>query len=341
MTDTIYWYDGFDVYSATADLAMNYISPNKGSILTTGGRFGGGAYAMQGGQQTIAKPVPSGLTDLWQAYASSFYFLATGDFPMGIFGSSSATDGGVEISVTYNQTTGTWKVWSGYLKTVLGSVTAFVSAGFHWVDMRCVLDATSGVVEVWLDDVNQIINLTGIDTIHNGGVTEFAYASPGDPNGGLSPTQTIDDWFISNYRLGDSRVEDLPPTSDASPNDGTPSTGTNHFACVDEPQWNTTDYITMANTSGKKEVYGKGNIVSTPTVIHAVKVFTIGQKSDAGSFEIEPGLISGGVEGDGAAQQLLTTSWGVQTAIFQEDPNTSAPWTLSAANACDILYKVP
>ena len=60
----------------------------------------------------------------------------------------------------------------------------------------------------------------------------------------------------------------------------------------------------------------------------------------AGAFSLEPLVVSSGTESDGASQPLMT-AWGVQSAVFEQDPNTSAAWTYGNVNSADIGYKVP
>ena len=339
----ILWQDGFDLYAATSDLAMNYTSPNKGVISTTGGRFGGGCYSTAGGQPTANYPLPSTTAEVWVSYAINFYAVTSGDFIIATFGSAAVTNGGIEGCVTYNPTTGTFKAWRGYLQTLLGSVTKVVSSGWHWVDFHFKMDGSAGIVEIWLDDF-QILSLTAQNTIQNSGQTVLTTISWGDTFAGNSGEISIDDLFVTDAgfgRIGDARIETIVPNSDATPNNGTPSSGSNHYACVNEAQYNTSNYITMPNTSGDKEVYGVGSIASTPAVVYNVKVYMVSEKTDAGSFVLEPLVVSSGTESDGSATQLLTSSWGTQEANFPLNPHTSAAWTYSQVNAMDIGYKVP
>ena len=331
----IVWQDGFDLYNNASDLAMIYYSGYATSISTTAGRFGGGAWSTTG--YGLVKTIPT-CAEVWSSFAFNTASTAAGDKIIGMASSSA----GEEMSITYNPSTGVWKVWRGNAVTVLGTATAFVPINaWHWLDIRFKLSATLGEIEVWLDEV-QIISLTAQNTVQNTGQTQLVSVQIGDNSAGHAPTMSADDWFIytPGTRLGDSRIETLVPTSDAGTNNGTPSTGTNHYAVVDEAQFNTTDYITMPNTSGDKETFGHGALVNTPTTIYSVAVKMVSQKSDAGAFYIEPLVVSSGTEGDGASASL-TTSWGVQSAIFETDPHTSGAWAYSAVNASSIGYKVP
>jgi hypothetical protein len=96
----------------------------------------------------------------------------------------------------------------------------------------------------------------------------------------------------------------------------------------------------MPNTSGDKEVFGHGALVSTPAIVHAVSIKMVSQKSDAGAYSLEPLVVSNTTEGDGSSQ-ALTTSWGIQSSVFEADPHTSAAWTYANVNSASIGYKVP
>lgn len=332
--------DGFDIYNSNSDLTLNYTT-SPGSIQTTGGAFGSGCWTAAASGLGLIRPVSS-VTELWLSGRVQVANSGSNDRNVCSFMSASINNGGVEGMVSYNQATGVWKLWRGYQQTALGSFVYSIATGWHWIDVHFKYDGSAGIFEVWVDEVQQI-NLTAQNTEQNSGLSVIAFAL-GDGFGVTNAPLSWDDVFYSDPttgRVGDSRIDTLVPTTDATPNQATPSTGTDHFACVDEAQFSFSDYLTMANTSGHKEVFGHGSITSTPAVVHDIKVILISEKDDAGSFLLEPLVISSSTEADGSGQQLTAGSPGVQQSIFLTDPNTSAAWTYAAANASDIGYKVP
>lgn len=340
---TIYWQDGFDLYASTSDLGMNYITGGAGGIGTTSGRFGGGGFFTNSGGFGILRTFPTTTQEVWSSFALNLQNPTdNSDRIITSFGvgGGGGIHNGMEGSITYNAAGGTLKVWRGHLENLLATVSVAITSGWHWMDVRFKHSSTVGEVEIWMDEA-QVSLITAQDTTKNT-TSALTYASLGDGSDGVTLSLIVDDWLIytPGSRLGDSRIETMVPTSDSSPNDGTPSTGSAHYAVVDEPQWNTSDYITMPNTSGDKEVYGHASISSAPTTVHAVKVLLVSQKSNAGSFQLEPLVISSGTEADGSAQNLQTT-WGVQQSIFDVDPHTSAAWAYAAVNATTFGYKVP
>ena len=332
---TMLWQDGFDLYNNASDLTMVYFSSNTSGFNTTAGRFGGGSWYTSA--YGLTKTIPAN-AEVWSSFAINTWDTNAGDKFVATFNSVT----GEEVSITYNPATGAWKAWRGNNNTVLGTATLYLTSNvWHWIDIRAKLGTTLGEVEVWVDDA-QILTLTGQNTVYNAGQTQFTNVQVGDNHTGGALRMYIDDWIIytPGTRVGDSRIDTLTPNSDAGTNQATPSTGSTHYGVVDEAQFNTSDYLTTASTSGNKEVFGHGALATAPAVIHAVAVKLVSQKSDAGAFALEPLVVSGGTEGDGASQ-TLTTSWGVQAAVFETDPHTSAAWAYAAVNSAYIGYKVP
>jgi hypothetical protein len=333
---TILWMDGFDLYNNITDFGANYSVGAIVSFSTTTGRFGGGAIFTNNYGVSRATTANS---EIWLSFAMQPTSYAS-NVDQIICGFGSA--GGVEGTITYNGFTGTLKSWRGNRSTQLSTQSLIMTVStWHWFDVRWKMHASTGEVEVWIDDVQQI-SLTSQNTIQNSGQTQVSTILLQDTVGIVALPGYIDDVFIytPGSRLGDSRIETLVPTSDAGTNQATPSTGTNHWAVVDEAQFNTSDYLTMANTSGNREIFGHGSLSGTPTTVHGVVVKLMSQKSDAGAFSLAPLVVSSGTEADGSGQSL-STSWSQQYSLFVTDPHTSAAWTYSAVNSASIGYMVP
>lgn len=345
MTVGILWQDAFDLYNNGADLALNYTTLGGNTVQIANGRFGGGCFQSVDGFHGISKNVGT-QTNIWMSIALNLYSASVGDLVVMQWMSDGVTASGVEATLTYNATSGVWKLWRGYLSggssTLLNSTSAPIAQNaWHWIDARFKYSDTVGEFELWIDD-SQKVTLTGLDVVVNAGANLVAMVL-GDMFSSNSQNMDFDDFFIydtGTARLGDTRIETLLPASDATPNNGTPSTGTNHYACVNEAQWATGTFITMPNVSGDKEVYGFGPLTSSPSNIWNVKAYTVSRKSDAGSFLLSPLVVSGGTEADATGQQLLTTN-GTQEGMWALNPHTSTAWTTTTVNALDAGYKVP
>ncbi len=341
------WFDGFDSYAVVADINSQGYSETSITLGLTSGRFGGGGISLQDGQyQYLAKSLTFGV-EAWVGVAINCSSVASGDRAVCTFISTA----GVEGYVTFNPATSTVKVWRGMQNALLGSavISGFAHNAWVWWDIHYKYDTSVGIFEVWYNDV-QVLNLTAQNTAQDTGQTGISTISIGsNAMGSGQPClgMIFDDIVINdttgtlnNGRQGDSRIETLVPTSDATPNNGTPSTGTSHFAMVDEAHWDTTSYITMTDTTGQEELFGFASLVSTPTAISAVHVVILAENSDAGTAALESVLVSSATELDGVSTNL-TSSWGRYTWLYESDPHTSAAWTLAAVNSAEAGWKVP
>lgn len=135
--------------------------------------------------------------------------------------------------------------------------------------------------------------------------------------------------------LGDSRVKLLKPNSDATPNDWTPSTGTDNFGRVDKQDWDTTEYV-EADATGEDDHYGLETLGAVDTV-HAIQVDAVVQAVD-GTPTLHIGTDNG--TADEADMGTIGTASPVQMrALFNEDPSNAA-WTQSSVNSVEATQRM-
>ena len=341
---TVFHLDGFDSYAIAADLSMEYTDDNL-NFSTTGGRFGGGTFETTDNNRTFTqKTIPyAGLTQFYTGFAMSVATSINTDQAILTIVSSA----GDETTITLNTSSGVFKCWSGDQESTFGGTSTSFTVGtnvWHWVEFYFLLSTSVGVVEIWVDDT-QLLSISGQDTAYAGGTSIIALAI-GTPHNTSSCRAYFDDWYIidptstpNNVRLGDSRVQTVVPTSDAGPNDGTPSTGDDHFACVDEAQWSSSKYITLANTANQEEIFGVGALGSTPSNIWALRALNVAEETDAGGVTAQAVIRSGSASSLGASTSLLTSYAHIYT-IANVDPATSTQWTVSGVNAVNIGFTV-
>lgn len=330
--------DGFDLYNNTTDLGLRYTGTSM-QFSTTAGRWGGGAFQLGSvGQIYMSAALP---LELWAGFALQTASTSSNDTLICSF--TSVT--GLEASLIYNAVTGVLKAYAGRDNTLLGSVTLSFSLAdnqYHWIDWHYKYSTSSaGISEVWIDNT-QVLNLTGVNSGFNSGQTALSAFVIGSVTVNTPPGY-VDDVVLTDTttgRLGNSRIETLVPTSDATPNNGTPSTGTSHFAVVDESQYNTSDYLTMTNTSGQEELFGMSDLTGTPITISAVQIIAVAENSDAGSANLATAVSSSGSTSFGSSVALSST-WKYVNTILATDPHTSAAWTTSGVNAMLAGFKVP
>ena len=363
--------DGFDEYATGTDLSFQYgyVGMNIG---TTSGRFGqGGVVSPAGHYYYIQKLFNINYTDVWTGCAlivsdlGGYYpndncpgVTVAGDKTVMVFTSNGGyygdDFGNIEMFITYNALLGTWRAIRDQQVTNL--VPTLIATGsynvgqrnWHWLDVHYIPSLASGTIELYVDG-NQVISISGVQTscwqnninsIYLGcpnlqGIYNYTSATLGG---------TYDDWYIldattGSYninKIGDSRIFTLVPNRDAGPNDGVPSSGTNHYTMVDEPQNDgLTTYITIQGVSGQEELFGTTTLPTEPTNIWATRVLNIVEQTAGGVIAANAIVVSHSVEAQGPSQPLLSVFFN-QYGIFETDPATGVPWTYSNVNIAEV-----
>jgi hypothetical protein len=212
----------------------------------------------------------------------------------------------------------------GSISTVLGTSTETLSTSiWHYPEIEAAIDDASGIVAVWLDGV-KVIDLSGVDTKQQSeaGVDRIRFQL-----NGLNQftTPTIDDVYVTNggTRLGESRVAVLYPSADTADADWTPSTGTDHYALVDEATVNgDTEYV-ASGTVGDLDLYEVSDLGVTPDTIHAVQVTMCARKNDAATREVRSKVRSSAATANGTPH-ALTANYVYYRDVFETDPDTTA-----------------
>ena len=216
--------------------------------------------------------------------------------------------------------------------------TVFDTTGWHYIELSATIGA-SGSYNVQVDGLS-VLSASGVNTQASG--TAGANRVQIGWNNGLS----VDDLYICdgqgsapwNGLLGDVRVQALLPAADGDLAQFVPSTGTSHFALVDEvPPNGDTDYVSSAN-AGDVDLYQMGDVAAVSGDVLGVQVLASARKDDAGTRTLTPVIKTGGVEHDGTAV-ALGTSYAYVSQIWEQNPETSAPWTITEANALQAGVK--
>lgn len=230
--------------------------------------------------------------------------------------------------------------------TLLGSEpgnTLGVLNAWHYVELKSTLSDTVGIVQVRVDgNTTPVINLSAQDTKNAGTKTVFDSVGFGsEPSFGNTNS---DDFYICNAAgsvnndfLGDIKIEALIPTADGATSGLTPSTGTSHFALVDEIPPNTTDYVSSP-TNAAKDTWGYANTTIAGTV-KGVQVNTYAQKSDALAKSFRPVIRHSGTDYAGT-DQALGTGFGYYRQLYETNPGTAAAWTTSDVDAAEFGAEV-
>lgn len=229
--------------------------------------------------------------------------------------------------------------------TILGTSSTGVVPFNTWfyIAAKVRLHDSTGTVDIEINGSN-VLSLTGLDTKNGGTKTVFDTAGWGAPGGGLSPRRR--DLYVCNEAgtknndfLGDVRVTASFPTGDTTPEQWTPSTGSDSFAVVDEASPNTTDYL-ESSTVGHITRMTLADLPDTTHEVLGVVVKSYAAKSDAGAVrEFRNGMFSDATTEVGATN-VLGTGFTTFLDVFELDPDGDVDWTPTSYNASAVQVEV-
>lgn len=135
---------------------------------------------------------------------------------------------------------------------------------------------------------------------------------------------------------GDMKIVSLLPSGDGANTGLTPSTGTDHFANVDDATPNDdTDYNSGA--SGK-DTYTFPDLDFTPALVHSVSIVAMAKKDDAGARSLAGVVRQGGSDFSETAQALSTSY--VPKIFLMEQDTADVNWTKTSIDACEFGVEV-
>lgn len=340
--------DGFDTYTAIADVGLRYSGSSIASmgLSTTAGRFGGGCVALNSsasGTQALMGPITFSHSGASAMLAGGAFFGGSGgDTPIIVFYNSTATTS--ELTLAY--VTGTFRLYRGTQSsgTLLASAAQGYPAGvYHSVEIKATVADAGGAVEVRINGVAAITYSgdTRASSTGTAGTDRIYFCTSGTSAtlGAWDDIYVMDtSGSVCNDFIGDVRINTLAPTSDAAVQ-FTKSTGASNFSCVDEGRYNSdTDYVESA-TVGHIDRFGYTDLAAAVATVYGVQPITWCRKTDATVRTMRNKLVSGATTSNGSSF-ALTTSYLPMVTTYTLDPNTSAQWTVSNANAATAGFEV-
>lgn len=339
------WMDSFDIYGTGATGTTNMLEgvyadvTAIGAISTIQARTGANSFRIQnstgsfrrvfGGDKTIAG-VGYGL------YMESLPSAANARITLAQF----QNNGGASCVSLCVTTTGQIEVRSGGPTgtVVATSAPVLVTTAWQHVEIKASIHATTGAVEVRVNG-QTVINASNINTdVPGTGITSQVRVGHDSALGGLGPIWYVDDIFAwdtsgsyNNDFIGDKKVYVLLPDADTAVADWTPDSGPTGYTQIDEIPPVSTDYI-QGSTPGDVSEFGMSDLPSDVTNVLALQFYTKMLKTDAGDSSVQMAVVSGASDASGA-DRPITTNATVYMDVFEEDPDTNAPWTLSGVNA--------
>jgi hypothetical protein len=211
------------------------------------------------------------------------------------------------------------------------------------IEMEILLstDAGVGTAKYWVNGVYdaEYAGATAVSAGSCDNLRLFSWLS-GTHSSYFASTWKFCDFIVhtATSPLGAPGVYYLPADSDGTDTDFTPSTGTDHFAMVDEigPDENTT-YNESDGTSLHRDSYLTAGI--SGLTILSVSPLIRARKTDTGTSSIKVGLRHSATEGQGAAIGL-SEDYLTYLEWMDTNPSTSAAWAAAAIAATEATVEV-
>lgn len=205
---------------------------------------------------------------------------------------------------------------------------------YYWLEAQVVWGTGTATVEVRLNGA-PILVFSGLT------IAEITRVQLGHNGSNTAANLLFDDWIIydntntvNNTWMGDTFVIVAPPNADSTPNDWTPSSGSNRWDMIDELIPNDADFIT-ATAVGNVNQFTHTAPTLPAGAVAAVAVQVRAFKTDAGASTIEIGASSAG-NNEMSSPIALGTGVASYSHILNKDPNGAVPWSQSAAQAAQL-----
>lgn len=227
-----------------------------------------------------------------------------------------------------------------YTGTVLASSPAlFSSSSWHHIQIKVVINNTTGTVEIRKDGNTSNDWASGNINTRNGTVTaqcNSCLIGSGDF------AQALDDIYIFNDQgaapntwQGDVRAVQQMPSSDSS-QVWSRSTGSTNYNLVNELTSNQDTNYVLSNTVNAADAYNLAALSVTPSTIICIQERMCFRMDDTGPHTVKAQMISGGTTTNSATVVVATTYANQLMATYVTDPNTGLAWGGTAANAAKV-----
>lgn len=224
---------------------------------------------------------------------------------------------------------------------VLGTgTTPLVPNIWYYVELKCVVSATVGAVELRLNGLSTPeIAATGLNT----GVGNIDAVSICGTTTGAQTTD-YDDLYIvdtttgaapTNDFLGDCRVETPAPNGN-----GANTAWAGVYTDVDDATSHDSDatYVSSA-TPGARETFTLPALAAAGGTVFGVQVNIAARKDDAAARTVAPVVRQGGVNYDGTVTPGLSTSYVVYPQLYDRLGPDGNAWTPAIVTATEVGVK--
>jgi len=337
------WTDGFDIYGSndgeieTSLSARGYTYGNI-IVIDDTGRLSGSSLKITTAYAPIVSP-DLGTTNATIACGVAFKTDTASPSNNDDGAIIAFTDGtntiGLEVTTNGNITI---NVGGSILDTSSNTITTDT---WHFLEWKF----TVGANEAYLVKIDGDTWISGNGDTQDGSATYYNQFKLRNVTGYSTPDFWYDDLYImdatgntNNDLIGDSKIITIQPDGDDSCNFATLSTGTDHYALVDDDPFDGDSTYVEDGTTGNRDVFTYEN-TSDANSIYGISIITAGKRTDTDALNIRTFTSSGSTNATGA-NYALEASYASGLEILEEDPDTSSAWTASGVNSAKFGFEI-
>lgn len=220
----------------------------------------------------------------------------------------------------------------------------FTPSVWHWIEAEVEWSDTVGTVKAWIDGVI-VIDESGLNTITQPSTVTVTWGG----GGGVPNQMYLDDVAVTdgagsynNTRpIGDSEVVALYPDGNGNTSGltGSDADQVDNYLLVNEfLEPDTADYVESA-TQGDLDTYTFDNLNDSAATILGIQLENYTQKSDSGG-KSGRGIIRTNSVDYPQTTLALPTSWALDIAIIEENPDTTNAWTGTEVDSLEAGFEV-
>lgn len=334
--------EGFDHISAAQLAAKGWVEANGVSSAMNTGRLAGQALGLNSGNanpRLATKTLPSTYSEVFCGVAVKTVTAArTGQNVISLI------NGGTIVVQVRLLTVGPNTVWAVYnsAATLLAQGTSnYLNNNWVYLELRVVVSATVGVVELRVNGVSEV-TATGLNT----GSTNIASIRLASFSTNADRIDFDDIYVLDtsgaaprNTFLGDCRVDTIRPSTNGNSAQWTPLSSTLASNVDDGSSYDSDTTYNSTSGVGNKDTFDMAALASSSGTCYGVQSNLVVRKDDVAAHTVCAVTRQGGTDYDGATGAALTTSYVIQSELYQQDP-TGTNWTLATVNADEFGYKM-
>jgi hypothetical protein len=343
------FFDGMD-HTGAAPAAQKWGGTIGGDFthLTTGGRYGGGAYQAGGG---VDRGLSYALPERETLYAGFGYYRPTST-ATNVTICSMANSGGTRIASLRH----IYISNVGYIAISLGSALdptsdlvssiSIADLTWYWIEWKVKFHDSDGEIHIYIDGVSR-----GSTTSLNTGTVKPTSISLRQlrASTGHASSSRFDDFYLGDTEdvgdgvtnvLGDCRIKTLLPNTTGFYNQFTGVSASPNYNCVNTIPAGDSPYI-ESNVFSQAESFFYTEVGEPVGTLYGINHCVYARKNNAGSRNLQPFLRRASTDINKSDSELyLGTSSRMFTTLYNKDPFTNDVWAPNAANTLEAGVRV-